>query len=288
MDISDPSGPEILDGETLETADGTSEDVTVKDGRVYLAAGGAGVAAYEGGDLSSRSILQIGGSAESLCWLGDFLAVGTIHAAVLCEIGEGTSVTPVAVETAHRRGSGTLRLRNDVGAAPGNLLLCSDWNFMDVYELVDASLSTQADIECDTQRIRFPHEGGSRTVTVRNSGGAPLVISSVSSSDTRFVVSYSGGTLQPAESVSFDVTHEGSLSSVASEVVTLRSNDPDESRLPIQVFGNTGNLDPGERAPDFSLPTILRDPTTGELTQGSFTLSEHRGKVVWFTVFATW
>ena len=70
--------------------------------------------------------------------------------------------------------------------------------------------------------------------------------------------------------------------------MTLTSDDPDESPLPIQVFGATLHLDPGEPAPDFTLPSWQWDPVTESLVEDTFHLSEHRGKVVWYTVFATW
>ncbi len=46
VDVSNKSTPVIVDGEDLDTAEGTYEDVLARDGRVYAAAGGAGVAVY--------------------------------------------------------------------------------------------------------------------------------------------------------------------------------------------------------------------------------------------------
>lgn len=289
VDVSDETAPVVVAGETLATAAGTSEDVTVRDGRVYVAAGGAGLAVYDAGDVSSRRLHQLGGCAESLCWVGDYLAVGTIHGVVICEIGEGTSITPVASESAHRRGgSARLRLLNGVGSAAGDLVLCANWNYMDVYQLKDAAAASQPDINCDTQRIRFSHAAGSKTVTVTNNGSATLTISSVSSSHGAFGTDYSGGSLAPGEAVSFDIRYSGRSSTNDSGVVSLRCNDPDENPLPIQVFGATGHLDPGEPAPDFTLPTLRWDPVAGRLEEGTFRLSDQRGKVVWYSIFATW
>ena len=93
--------------------------------------------------------------------------------------------------------------------------------------------------------------------------------------------------MQPGESVSFDIVYDGN-SRQGSGAIQITSNDPDESLLPIQVFGNTGHLDPGEPAIDFTLPRLTRDHETGEFHEESFTLSDHRGKIVWFHVFAFW
>jgi len=290
VDVSNPASPSIIAGECLETARGTSEDVVARDGRVYVAAGGAGLAVYTPDDLSSRALQEVDGCAESLAWIGDHLAVGTIKGVVIYEIGPGTAVTPVASELSHRLGeSARLRLLNGVGAAPGNLLLCANWNFMDVFELKEAAASSQPDINCSVQRLRFPPGGGAREVTITHNGRGVLNISSVSPRHRDFSTDYSGGSLSPGESVSFQINYQGSDAQQGEGVVLVHSNDPDEEPLPIQVFGNTRYLDPGEEAVDFSLPAFRRDPETGALVESStFTLSENRGKVVWFTVFATW
>jgi len=78
VDVTNKSAPKILSGETAQTAVGTYEDVTVKNGRVYAAAGGAGLAVYEAGKLASRTVYPVQGCAESLCWIGGHLAVGTL------------------------------------------------------------------------------------------------------------------------------------------------------------------------------------------------------------------
>ena len=126
-------------------------------------------------------------------------------------------------------------------------------------------------------------------MTVSNDGAGALNVSSVGSTSSAFSASWSGGTLQPGESVTFDITYAGSGTSVGSGRILLQSNDPDENPLPIQVFGNTTYLDPGEPATDFTLTTLERDSQTGEIVNGPpITLSQQTGKVVWFAVFATW
>ena len=87
--------------------------------------------------------------------------------------------------------------------------------------------------------------------------------------------------------MSFEITYDGSPTQ-GSAVVTFASNDPDENPLPIQVFGNTTLLDPGEPAIDFTLPSITYDRDTETFDEESFSLSDHRGKIVWFHVFAFW
>ncbi len=289
VDVSDPAAPVIFAGEDLASAAGTSEDVTVRGGRVYVAAGGAGVAVYDAGDLGSRRLHATGGAAESLCWIGDDLAVGTLHGVVVLRTDASGDVTTVASEITGRRGSnGTLRICSGVGYGGSDRLLCADWNFMDVYELKPASSSTQADIGTSAQRIRFAPSGGAEEVTLTNNGGGELRITGVHVTESVFSVDYAGGTLAPGESVTVTVTYSGSGTSQGSGVVRFGSNDPDESPLPIQVFGNTHTLDPGEPAVDFTLPVLRRDHEAGTYTEEPFTLSDQMGKVVWFQVYASW
>ena len=290
VDVSDPTAPLLLAGEDLDSALGTSEDVVVRDGRVYVAAGGAGVAVYQGAELASRTLQAVPGCAESLCWVGERLAVGSFSATTLFAVGPGTELTQVAFESVHRRGSAArLRLAEGVAAASGDRLLVANWNFMDVYALKPAAAATQPDIVCDVQRIRFAPSGGTRKVTLTHNGQGTLSVSQVSVSSPDFTVGWSGGSLAPGESVAFDVTYQGGPTGSGSGVVLLGSNDPDESPLPIQVFGNTPYLDPGEPAPDFTLQTLERHPQTGLPVQGPpFSLSGQFGKIVWFAVFGTW
>ena len=285
VDVTDRRAPRIVTGETLATAKGTYEDITVKNGRVYAAAGGAGLAVYEAGKLASRTLVPVPGCAESLCWVGNHLAMGTLAGVVVFAPGAGTTVTQVAQETSHRRGTtASLRFAEGV-ASSGNLLLVADWNYLDVYELKPASTGTQPDINCDVQRVRFKPSGGRCRATVTNNGSGALQISSVTSSSAAFQVSYPGGTLSPGQSAWFDIVFTGGT---ASGVITIQSNDPDENPLPIQVFGETTYLDPGENAPDFTVTTLIRDKNSGQLKQGSFTLSQHRGQAIWFNAFASW
>ncbi len=290
VDVSDPTAPVIVDGEDLGSALGTYEELTVRDGRLYVAVGAVGLAVYELPSLASRTVYDLAGAAESLCWVGDALAVGTFSATELFEVGAGTQVTLLAREQAHRRGTNArLRLAEGVAPAPGNRVLVAGWNYLDVYELKDAGAGTQPDIDCDRQRLRFAPTGGVQSVTVSNDGAGALNVSSVGSTSSAFSASWSGGTLQPGESVTFDITYAGSGTSVGSGRILLQSNDPDENPLPIQVFGNTTYLDPGEPATDFTLTTLERDSQTGEIVNGPpITLSQQTGKVVWFAVFATW
>ncbi len=286
VDVSDPALPVHIGGESMESAVGTAEDLLWGDGTLYVALGGEGLGVYPGGDPAARTILPLDGCAESLCWIGEHLALGTTGGAVVIDVDPAPVL--VAAETAHRRGPGAdLRISSGVAAATGARLLCANWDYLDVYALRDFEAGDQPDIQCDRQRIRFHYGGGSETVTLSNAGAQDLVVSSVDVSPASFTVGYSGGTLTPGASVSFEIAYNGAPFQGSGKAL-LHSNDPDESPLPIQLFGNTSYLDPGEEAPDFTLPLFRVNPETGEFEGDSFTLSEHEGKVVWFQIFGTW
>jgi hypothetical protein len=287
VDVTDPASPILLAGEDPLTAAGTAEAITVRAGDVYMAAGSAGLHHYPAGMVGARTTIPVGGVAEDLAWVGDLLVVAAYDRFVVLEVTSGTPEV-VATELAGRRGPmGSLRICTGVGGASGNRLLAANWNSMDVYELVPGAVATQPDVDCVPQRLRFPPAGGTRPVTVSNDGSAPLIISSVTSSVPSFSTAYAGGTLLPGQSVTFDVTYNGSAAEGAG-VVRLACNDPDESPMPIQVFGTTQNLDPTEPAVDFSLPILRRDWVSGGFIEETFTLSQHLGQVIWVGIYASW
>jgi hypothetical protein len=217
IDVSDPTAPVIVEGEDLDSAEGTSQDVMVRNGRIYVAAGGAGVAVYMEGDLESRQLHPVDGWAKDLDWIGDHLAVATYKGFTIYEPGPGTELDAVAAEIAQRRGpAANLRLCSAVGAAPNGGVLASNWDYMDVYELKPAYQSNQPDINCSVQRIRFHRNGGTKEVTVTNNGQGTLDITSVLASPATFTVDYSGGTLAPGEQVTFNVAYLGSAFNLGS------------------------------------------------------------------------
>ncbi len=288
VDISNLSAPVILAGETTSTAMGTAQDIVVKNGRIYLACSGAGICVYEGGDLTTRTVYPQSGCTEDICWVGDYLAASTFGGASVFEVGAGTLITKIASEkTSRYNQKAYIRTAFGVGAANDSTLLVSCWNSVDCYRIKPKAQSNVADITCSTQRIRFPAAGGSETHYIVNQGGAPLIINNVSALTGDFSTNIVPQTIQPGDSLYFDVTYTQGSESLGQKIL-ISSNDPDENPLPIQVYGNSSSLDPGEVVPDFTLSTIYTDPQTGVYTEGTFTLSENIGKVVWIQMFGTW
>ncbi len=288
VDVSDSSHPVLLGGENMSTATGTAEAVTYRNGKVYVASGGAGLAVYDAADIRAKTLIPLDGFIEDLCWLGDYLVVsGYLGITVFDTTAPGGPVQ-VARELSARRGpTSEIRLCAGVGAADDNRILVANWYSMDVYQLKPISQSTQPDILSTEQRVRLSPSAGSAVVTLTNNGGGNLIITGVQSTSPAFSTDYTGGTLTPGQSMTFNVNYDGSPTG-ASGILLISSNDPDENPLPIEFHGNTVYLDPTEEAIDFTLPILERDPDTGAFNEGTFTLSDQIGKVVYLTVFASW
>ncbi len=288
VDITNPANPKIVAGENTTTAMGTAQNIEVRGGRVYLASGGAGICVYEKGDLSTRKVYPLKGCAEDVCWVGEYLAVSTFGGVSVFEIGEGTEVTLVASEKTSRfTNKALIRTAFGVGAANDSTLLVAGWDAVDCYQIKPLAESSVPDITCSTQRIRFPATGGSEEHFLVNQGGASLIIDNVSGLSSDFSTTLTPQSLEPGDTLFFDVTYvEGTENE--GQVLLIYSNDPDESPLPVQVFGKTSSLDAGEEVPDFTLATFYTNPETGIYSEGEFTLSEQRGKVVWVQMFGTW
>lgn len=293
-------------GESTATSVGTAEAITVKNGKVYMTLGTGyvdnagtptyyGLAVYNEGSITPRQLVPVtnNGFAEDLCWLtnDNYLAVSSYPAISIFD----TSTSPptlVAGDICARRGSGALlRLGTGVGSASNNRLLVASWNYMDVYQLKQASGSTQPDINSTEQRIRFGLTAETRPVILTNNGRGTLNITNITSTSGAFTTNYPGGTipLSPGANYTFNISYNGSGN--ASGKIYVYSNDPDENPLPIQVYGNlSGYLDPGETAIDFTVDLVTRNPDTGQFTVNTdgFRLSNYLGKVVWIGIYGSW
>lgn len=287
VDVSDPAQPVRVAGETVATAKGTAEAVTVRGGHVYVAAGGAGVAFYAHGDPAARILTPVDAVAEDLAWCGDRLAVSDFHGVIVYDVAADGSLSRLTGEAVSRRTeTGIFRSCEGLDARADGTIVCGNFNYLDVYRILPAGAANQGDLDAQPGRIRFRREGGTTPVTLRNDGDAPITISSVTSTLSSFTTDWGGGVLAPGQSVTMNVTYDGDAAQ-GMGVVLVESDDPDENPLPIQVYGNTVYLEPGEEAVDFSLPRYTRD-AGGIWSSVPYTLSQSRGKVVWLMVYGLW
>ncbi|MCP4246399.1 MAG: hypothetical protein GY778_05050 [bacterium] len=284
VNLSDETNPEIIEGENPQSAAGTSQDVMVADNHVYVAAGGAGVAVYDLGSVANRTIYDTPVAAQQLARVGNHLAVADLGGVQIFAIEPDGSLTPAAGELAMRRlrdtGDYTTRLWHGVSAWGENRILTADWASMDVYELVDPSFDDQADVTASTQRLRFAPTGGTQVVRVANDGSGTLNMTNIYSTEPTFSVQPGSGTLLPGEFLDLTVTYAGGPPGEA--MVLIDSNDADENPLPIQVFGETMHLDPGEPA----VPFTLEASTAQEIALEFILLEDLGTETLSYTLFA--
>jgi hypothetical protein len=285
VDLADEANPVIVAGENPQSAPGTSEDVLIIGDHVYVAAGGAGVAVYPLGQITPRVIYDTPFSAEQLALLGEYLAVADNGGVEVFRIQPDGALTPAAHELAQRRSVGgqlMLRVWHGASTSGTDRVLAADWDTMDAYRLVDPATDDQPDLTASTQRIRFSPAGGTAVVHLTNDGSGPLTITNISSNQATFTVAPQQGALLPGESLDVTITYSGGQP--GSGLVRITSNDPDESPLPIQVYGGTNYPDPGEPAVPFTLESCTYDHETQTFTYGTFNLADYAGKVVFFDI----
>lgn len=297
VDVSTPGNPRLISGETPDSALGTAEDVKVINGHVFVAAASGGLQVYPGGVLAARTCFKNGVAPKDLATNDTLLAVATMDGVDVYTLdGSGVPVF-VASERSTRRGqfgvmNTQLRICSAVDVTADGRVLCANWNYMDVYRLNARSESTQPDITVSADRVRLPAAGGETQVILSNTGGAPLVVNDIMMMGMGFNFDYYGGTIEPGESVTINVSYAGWAAGEADpmgeDILMIESNDPDENPVPVQVYGSTDFLDPGETPPDFTMPVFRQDPVSGTFTEETFSLSAERGKIVWFQIYGSW
>jgi hypothetical protein len=290
VDITNPAAPVLVTGEDPLSAAGTAEDVMVIGEHVYVASGGAGVAVYPRGVLTPRRLFDTPICAKHLARVGDYLAVADLGGLQVFHIETDGSLTFAAREQAMRRtspgGGLSLRLWHGVSAWGNGRVLAANWDAVDVYQLADPATFTQADVTATVQRVRFEPAGGSTTVRLSNDGATPLNIANIGVNAATFTVQPTQGLVHPGESLDLHITYAGGQP--GSAVVRVQSNDPDENPLPIQVFGDTTYLDPGEPAVPFVLESWTYDHPTQQFAYHPFDLAAQTGKVIYLQIYASW
>jgi hypothetical protein len=283
----------IVAGENTQTAAGGAQDVVVIGDYVYLARGGEGVAVYRRGEIERLAIFDTPVAAKHLAVVGSRLAVADIGGVELFSPSPQGGLIWLARERGARRTLGgstspknvSFRTWHGVAAWGSERLVAADWDSVDVYELVDPLTGRQADVTASSQRRHFPPTGGSVTIELRNDGAKLLEMDRIST-QPMFSVSPASGALFPGESMELTIDYAGGRP--GSALVLIESNDADEAPLPIQVFGDTEFVDPGEPAPAFSLESWTYDPARDEFASRSFALSAHRRKFIFLHIFGTW
>jgi hypothetical protein len=220
--------------------------------------------------------------------LGGHLVVGDVRGIELFAIEPDGTLRQGPSESALRRAPGPnngLRIWHGVSTWAGDRVLAANWDYLDVYRLVESG-GSEPDLTVSKPRLRFAPAGGSETLQLYNEGCGTLEITDIVSTEPTFSAQPTSASLEPGEALDVTIDYAGGPPGTAR--LHVLSNDPDEDPLPIQVFGETDYLDPGEPAIPFTLPAWTYDHADESFVHGSFDLSAYAGRVVYFQVFGTW
>ncbi|MFO0829300.1 MAG: hypothetical protein U0572_14275 [Phycisphaerales bacterium] len=292
VDVTNPAAMRVLAGERVDgRAIGTAEDVMVDGANVYVAAGSAGVLTYERGTLARRRQFETQGIAKALTKVGGWVAVADVGDVAIMKSEPNGALPLVGSEGGLRRlmpdGSLSLRLWHGVASWGADRVVTANWDSVDVYRIVPGPASTPPDATLSNQRLRFDVAGGTITITLKNQGGSALHVSSIASGAANFSVDPKGPfTLQPDQTVDLAVSYVPGAATQT--LLVVNSDDPDEAKLPVELFGDTPFLDPGQQATPFTLPMWTYDHARDQFNTSTFALGDQVGKVVYFQVFGTW
>lgn len=285
VDVTDKQNPKLVYSETAEIAIGTSQAIAVDEKNIYLIAGSEGIVVYPKSDFNSRTVIFTP-FAEDCCWAGDLLVVNAYSKVLVYEINQDGLPVLVAHENNTRRETeATMRLGAGIGSMNDSILMCANWNYLDFYKIKDATKGMQPDINTSTDRIRFHIDGGTKQIALSNNGYGMLTISNITVKNSEFTTNFAGSTiLEHNDTLKIEITYTAS-NAEANDILLIESNDIDENPLPIQLYGKTEYMDPGEEAVNFTFPYY--EKSNGIFNNTELTLSDFRGKVVWFNIFST-
>lgn len=165
-----------------------------------------------------------------------------------------------------------------VGASQGHVYM-GEWTGLYAYGYEPHAVPDvwTADRTVDFGRV----SAGETTVmalVLRNFGQAPLVISEVVTTGEAFDVSASALTIAPGAADAIEVAFAPDDDDPRSACLAIRSDDPDDRPLKLELRANQPSLGVGDPAPEVEV--ALLDGTT-------WRLADHAGEVVVLAYFAT-
>ncbi len=276
IDLDDPSRP-ALHGR-LEIP-GSAVDVVLDDANhmAYLACGSLGVAAVDVTNPTAPeliSFMDTPGLASHLALDGDRLYVADWEGVRVLDISDPTAPQEVGWEDTPVRAMG-------LGADEGRVVV-ADWTRLRIYGF---GSSLAPDIHFPTHELSFAGLPVGATVdtalTLENTGGSPLTITSLGSFDSDFrFLEEPPFTVAAGAETTLTIHFHRRTDGFDGTFMDIRSDDPDEPRLTFPAATEYQNaLDIGETAPDF---------VAEDLAGFVHRLSDFRGETLLLAFFATW
>ena len=164
-------------------------------------------------------------------------------------------------------------------ATKDNYIYSAEWASVQAFEYgpVDGP-----DIDLSTLELNYPYvnsgDSYSLFLDVINNGSSALSIIDDYTTNSHFEIVNHLGDLEPNQSQTIEIIYNASDLNSAG-VYRIYTNDPDQSLAMCETNGNIDGANIGEPAIDFELDYIANG-------QGSFTLSDHLGKVIVIAFFA--
>jgi len=274
VDLSDAYAPAILS--TLPTS-GSAKDVDVEGGLAAVACGSAGIDIFDVSD--PLNVVQLGhgnssGLAVTLDMDGTSVFVADWDDVEVLDLSVPQSPGFAGWEKTPVRAMGL--------AARDGRVYVTDWNKFRIYDF--GPTATQ-DVLVSVDEMTFsgmiPGVPIDSSFVVSNTGGAPLFVNKVKSFNSRFEIHEPiQFTVQPGGEQVVSLTY-WPTGTDDSTFFSVESDDPDEvvTSFPVYAGDDTGHLDIGEDAPDWTL---------FDLDGNGYTLSDYLGKVVVMAFFADW
>lgn len=250
-------------------------DLAVEDQWLYVAAGNSGVRVYSLADPEAPewvAELPLGYNVLSVSVDPDARVVYAANqdAVLAVDVTDPTAPQARAAQSTEEWALGVL-------AVEGGVMLAA-WQELIQYAYDPSILAPELALE--VRSVLVPTDGGDKTITLHNRGGAELVISGGEVTAPHYSASVQAASVPPGGSTELTVSFDGE--GVGEGELCLATNDPDEPvlTLPIEFTESAGRFEGlGEPVPDFTLT---------DLDGVTWRLSEHIGTPIFISFFATW
>ena len=239
--------------------EGSSKDIAVKDDVAYVAASSR-IAAVDISDITNPTLIgevETAGTAVALSvGINDTLLVAEWERVRGYDIFDPTNMLPELSEVAPPKvGALFSRVLTLVADPDNERAFVGEWNGLHAYS--QTACAVGPDVETTPDQISFPTvDPGSADIAslvIRNNGNRDLVITDVMSNDGALTVNPTALTIPPGAGDFVEVTFEPSSTNRLDGLLTLVSDDPDQSAFEVRVSGNVPGIDVGDPLPTFSL-----------------------------------
>jgi len=275
VDITTPAAASLV---TTAPTSGAAVDVTLSGDLAAVCNGSAGVDLF---DVSNPAVpfllatVNTSALAITAAFAGDTLFVADWDDVEAFDVSNPALPVAAGGENTPVRAMG-------LDARPG-LVVVADWSRLRLYR---PGPTAKGDIHVPVEGIDFgmvPFGAVvDTTITLGNTGAAPVTISEARDFSPNFSLSNTGPfTILPGDTLELTITFNHAEPGYDATFVRIDSDDSDEPSLTFPLSGDDNQylLDVGNPAPDWA-----RDDIGGVFHQ----LSDYQGKVVVMAFFADW